>query len=150
MPRIHNATLTVDPVPGHANHRLLHLSYDVDLGEGEGEGDAELPFDEEVTVVSVDTHDAPVHPRALRVELAAGTVSIGAGGERRQHSRAVPRVDLDVNGDWWDTGQSGETRPIAEFADHLIGQVRLLRNGEEIATAETAVVTGSWGALGTS
>jgi hypothetical protein len=58
------------------------------------------------------------------------------------------RVDLDVEQDSWDTDQAGGTKPIAEFADHLVATLTVSVEGREVATATSPVATGSWGALG--
>jgi len=143
---IANAHLSVEPVPAHAHHRLLTVSYDVTIDPTDPE--AAHPAHERVVVRSVDLHDAPVPPAPLEVELADGVVHLGAGFHRRRHATSVARVDLDVGRDWWDTGLSGETVPLSEFPDHLVALVELSIDGAVHASATSEVVTGSWGPLG--
>jgi hypothetical protein len=95
-----------------------------------------------------DAHDAPVLPGNLEVHLVDRWLVEHSGVARRRMSTDVHRVDLDVEQDWWRTDHGGGVEPIAEFVDHLTAHVSL-RAGEQLAaTADTPVLSGSWGALG--
>lgn len=136
--RIRDPELRVETVDDRPGCRRLVVEFDVD---------DVLPSRHETTVVvrPVDLGDAPTMPAHLHCELAPAISSTG----RVRFEQVVPRIDLDVEQDWWRTGQAGEVEPIAEFADHLHAVISIHDpSGRCVAEAETPVVTASWGALG--
>ena len=143
--RIVDPTLEVALVEGHPGDRRLVVTYGVEIAAPDPViGTA---VHEEAVVRARDEHDAPVLPAPIELRLERHDLTAAAGVTPRRLERRVHRIDLDVEQDWWDTDQAGGTTPIAEFADHLVATVTL-RAGGVVASAETAVVTGSWGALG--
>ena len=144
MVSISHPVLAVEEVPAHADRRLLVVEYDLEVSPDEAR-DVEL--DESVVVRAIDIGDAPFRPSDLRVELHRGPDDY-ANPQRRRFTRQVARVELDVEQDWWRSGQGGEVEPVSEFADHLIAEITVRRVGPVVATAKTPMVTGSWGALG--
>lgn len=102
---------------------------------------------ESVTVRAADLGDAPVKPSDLRIELRRAPSPHGRPGHHR-FERQVARVELDVEQDWWRSGLGGEVEPLSEFVDHLVADITVRAVGPIVATAETSVVSGSWGALG--
>ena len=81
----------------------------------------------------------------LHAELAPSVSPTG----RFRFEQVVPRADLDVEQDWWRTGQGGEVEPIGEFVDHIHAVITIRDEvGRLLVQAETPTVTASWGALG--
>ena len=144
MVTIQNPTLAVEEVPDHPGRRLLVVEFDLDVPP---DGVAEEDLVEAVTVRATDLGDAPVKPSDLRIELRRAPGPHGRPGHHR-FERQVARVELDVEQDWWRAGPGGEVEPLSEFADHLVADITVRTVGPVVATAESPVVTGSWGALG--
>lgn len=135
---IRDAVLGVDTPEGHPGCRRLAVEFEVDEA---------LPPGHETSVVvrPVDLGDAPTTPTHLHAELAPAVSPTG----RFRFEQVVPRVDLDVEKDWWRTGQGGEVEPIGEFVDHIHAVITIRDEaGRLLAQAETPTVTASWGALG--
>lgn len=145
--RIHDPVLRVEPVTGHAGRRRLVVEYDLENGRASGPS-AAGDLVETVVVRARDVHDAPVRPVQFEMELAPSRSLDPEAAVQRRFEREVDRVDLDVEGDWWRTGQGGEIEPLSEFVDHLVGVVTVRAEGEIVAEVETQLVAGSWGALG--
>lgn len=147
MVTISTPSLMIAPDPGgRPGRRLLRLAYDLTLDPGEAAGPQ--TFEERVVVHAVDEHDAAVPPTGQPVLRCTATFEPASTEVHRSVDRPVERADLDVEQDWWATSNEGEPIPIAEWLDHLVGEISLWRDGEQVASASTAVVTGSWGALG--
>ena len=144
MVTIRNPLLTVEEIPDHPGRRLLVVEFDLEVPP-EVASDTDLA--EVVTVHAVDLGDAPVKPAEVRIELRR----VPSPYDRPEHhrfERQVTRVELDVEQDWWRSGPGGEVEPLSEFADHLVAEIVVRETGPVVATAETPVVTGSWGVLG--
>jgi hypothetical protein len=146
MAEIHHPRLTVERVPDQPGERRLVVSYEIAVG-------SEDPLigsvvSESVVVRAHDLHDAPVAPNRLDVRFFGQVPVDGAGRIPRRLERQVHRVLLDVEADWWRTGQAGEVEPIGEFEDHLVAEIRIAQDDHEVARARTPMVSGSWGALG--
>ncbi len=138
--------LHVEHVAGHPGERRLVVTYSIEvpardpsIGRWVGE---------EATVHAADAHDAPVPPTDLAVKLEDRVVVEQSGRIPRRLATDVHRVDLDVEQDWWRTDHAGGIEPIAEFVDHLVADVVLRLGRDVVATAQTPMITGSWGALG--
>ena len=147
MPSIRNSRLEIIPVEGHPGRRIVQVTYDVAAGTPEDHPGAEL-------LETVRVHGRRVHETSVGgheddpvvVFEAASTVPEQTAS--RTFEQGVHREALDVERDWWSTGLGGETRPIAEWVDHLVADIELRVDGALVAEATTPVVTGSWGALG--
>jgi len=146
MTTILDPELTVEMVDGHPGRRRLVVVYRLEVPVG----DAVLGCDvhEEAIVKAHDEHDAPIRPLAVQFRLEGDTMIEHAGIHHRRLVSEVHRFLLDVEQDWWDTDQAGGTEPIAEFADHLAATISIQVDDRTIATADTPILTGSWGALG--
>ncbi len=143
MVSIRNATFDVYLVPEHPGRRLLVVEFDLDMGPDEDQGE----LMEAVVVHAVDLGDAPVAPHDPLIELLRRP-SVDGPPTRRRFERQVARVALDVEQDWWRSGQGGEVEPLSEFVDHLAAEITIREVGPVVATARTPLVSGSWGALG--
>lgn len=146
MVRIADPVLSVEPVAGHPGERRLVVTYTIEVPPGDPVIGGAIV--EEATVRPLDVHDAPTAPMPLEVQMEHRMRVERAESLQRRLASDVHRIDLDVEQDWWDTDQAGGFQPIAEFLDHLVAEVCLRVDDTVIATAETPVVTGSWGALG--
>ncbi|MEZ5233603.1 MAG: hypothetical protein R2755_17945 [Acidimicrobiales bacterium] len=147
MVTISTPSLVIAPDPdGHPGRRLLRMAYDLTLDPAEAAG--RPTFEERVVVHAVDEHDAAVPPTREPVLRCTDSFEPASPTVHRSIDRPVARVELDVEQDWWAASNEGEPIPIAEWLDHLVGEISLWRDGEQVAWASTAVVTGSWGALG--
>lgn len=146
MTTILDPELHVEMVEGHPGRRRLVVIYLLDVPEGDAV--VGRVIHEQATVRAHDQHDAPVRPLAIEFRLEGDTTIEQAGVHRRRLVSEVHRFRLDVEQDWWDTDQAGGTEPIAEFADHLAATVAVHLDDRTVATADTPIVTGSWGALG--
>lgn len=146
MATIHDLRLTVARVEGHPATRHLRVEYELELGPHDPAIGRDVV--ERVLVHAVDEHDAAVAPTDRPVVDVRSSFLAQPGRSHRSAEATVHRLALDVEGDWWGTGLGGEAVPIAEWLDHLVGEVRLAIDGEELAASTTPVVTGSWGVLG--
>ena len=108
--------------------------------------DTGLPYS--VTVHAVDEHDSAVPPDPRPFVETHG--SFTAAPADRAVEFLVDASVLDVQPDWEARTPDGETRPIAEWSDHVAADITLSTSGRVVATATTPTVTGSWGALGES
>ena len=146
MVKIFEPELHIEQVEGHPGQRRLIVTYRLEIAPGDPAVGGVVH--DEAVVTAHDEHDAPVFPSHVQFRFG-GEVSVAAAGTIRRHLECeVHRFDLDVEQDWWDTDQAGGTKPIAEFADHLIATLTVSVGGRQAATATSPVVTGSWGALG--
>lgn len=149
MPTIMNPKLEVTPVPDQppfSARRLVSVTYELEIEEGDvllGES-----IIERAVVRSRDLHDAPVGPTPLRLEVDRSDLKAAPGIVKRRLCFTVNRTELDVERDWWRTGNGGEIEAIAELPDHLVAEVALIVHDDVVAEATTPVLTGSWGALG--
>jgi hypothetical protein len=149
MPIILNPQLLVSPVPDQppfSARRRVVVSYELDIEHDDvliGES-----VIERAVIVARDLHDAPVPPRELRLEVDRSDLRPVPGRCNRRLSFTVNRTELDVEEDWWRTGNGGEIEAISELPDHLVAEVSLIVHDEVVAEATTPVLTGSWGALG--
>lgn len=146
MVRIVEPSLRVERIDGRPGERRLVVEYDLVVDDDEPIVGWSLR--DRAVVVARDEHDAPVPPSATEIVVEGGSTVAVPGATSRRLESEVHRVALDVEQDWWDTDDAGGTTPIAEFEDHLVAHVVLMLDDEEIATAWTPVVSGSWGALG--
>jgi hypothetical protein len=144
MVSIRNPTLTVEEIPDHPGRRLLVVEFDLDVPSEVASGTDLVEF---VTVHAIDLGDAPVKPAGARIELRRAPSAYDRPSHHR-FERQVARVELDVEQDWWRSGPGGEVEPLSEFVDHLVAEIVVRETGPVVATAETPVVTGSWGVLG--
>lgn len=94
-------------------------------------------------------HD-PVSASEEPIVELAGSFLAQVGDQHHRAEQVVHRVLLDVEQDWWSTGNGGETVPIAEWPDYLVANIRIEIDDAVVAEALTPVVSGSWGALGDS
>lgn len=147
MTEILEPRLAIERVPGEPGERLLVVTYDIAVNADDPLIGAIVS--ESIVVRAHDLHDAPVAPDRLDVRFFGQVPIEGPGRISRRLDRQVHRVLLDVEQDWWRTGQAGEIQPISEFEDHLIAEVHVADpEGRPVASARTPMVTGSWGALG--
>ena len=138
---IRDAVLQVEAVEGRTGRRRLIVEFELD----EDRGRVPSRHTASVVVCPVDLGDAPTTPAHLHVELVPAVSPTG----RFRFEQVVPRSDLDVEQDWWRTGQGGEVEPIGEFVDHIHAVITIHdESGRLLAHAETPMVTASWGALG--
>ncbi|MFW2380605.1 MAG: hypothetical protein ACN4GZ_02520 [Acidimicrobiales bacterium] len=146
MASIHNQILDVSPVEGHPGQRTVRVEYDIVAHPGDAMVGAEIY--ERVRVHGVDLRDAPVPANSRPLVIHQESFIVEKGERHRVVETTVHRSSLDVEQDWWNTGQGGETQPLAEWVDHLVAEIQLSDGLVEIDQASTPVVTGSWGALG--
>jgi hypothetical protein len=139
-------SLTVHTVEARLGARLVRVAYDLSCAPTDAAQGRILV--ERVAVHAVDEHDGPVEPTRSPIVILHQTVILSVGTERRVLETNVQRTDLDVEQDWWSTDQSGQSIPIAEWVDHIVADISLHEMGEALEQTTTAVVTGSWGALG--
>ncbi len=143
MTSIVDPRLDIRDVPEDVGRCMVTVTYELDISPADLSGGQE--FVTRVVVHSVDEHDAAVRPSGVPVLDVSEELVTTAGRHRRVVERAVRRIDLDVEQDWWSSGQGGETIPIAEWADHLAAEVSILVDGRVVAMVGTPTVTGSWG-----
>jgi len=98
-------------------------------------------------VHGIELGDAPVAASVAPFAVSESTFLIQAGTWRRTFEQTVRRSELDVEQDWWSSGNGGETQPIAEWIDHLAADIDLRFAGRLIDQGTTPIVTGSWGRL---
>ncbi len=146
MVRIDDPRLRVERIRGLPGERRLVVDYRLVVDDDEPVVGHSIA--ERVVVRAKDEHDAPFRPAGLEFVIDGEMVAL-PGATTRRLARSVHRAELDVEQDWWETDAAGGTTPIAEFADHLVAALTLTVDDCEIAAAETPVVSGSWGALGT-
>ena len=148
MVTIEEPRLTVEPVPGAPGRRRLVVTFRLTLDPGiappVGGGVAVV---ERMVVTGRPDELAPTATAPLYVEVTHHGTLTETVSERRLVAE-VDRTDLDVQADWWHTDQGGGVEPIAELLDHLAAVISVAVGEQPEATAETPVVTGSWGALG--
>ena len=147
MVKIVEPELHIEQIEGRPGERRLVVTYRLEIATGEPVVGGVIH--DEAVVAAEDEHDAPVFPAPVEFRFGGQVLVERAGTIERRLEREVHRIDLDVEQDWWDTDQAGGTKPIAEFADHLIARLMVSIEGREVATATSPVVSGSWGALGT-
>ncbi len=145
-PRIERPTLEIDRVPGHSGRRRLRVEYHLVIDPDDEIVGHEIT--ERIVVWGVDLGDAPISAGSDPPAVIEDSVTAAAGETVRVNERDVDRVALDVETDWWSSGNAGETLPIAEWPDHVLAHIRLAAGGVTVCEALTPVVTGSWGALG--
>ncbi len=146
MVSIHNPHLDVVPVEGHPGQRRVRVEYDMVASADDPMVDAEIY--ERVQVHGVDLSDAPVAANSRPLVTHQRSFPVGEGEHHMVVDVTVNRSALDVEQDWWNTGQGGEIQPLAEWADHLVAEIRLNDGLVDLDQASTPVITGSWGALG--
>ena len=144
--RLEHPTIEVEPVPGRPGRRCLRVSYDLVV-------DSASPavggvVNEKIVVSAVDLGDAPMAANPHPIVVLEASFVAEAGRVTRCREAVVARTALDVEVDWWSSGDGGETVPIAEWADHIAAFVYLDVDGSAQSDAVTPVLTGSWGALG--
>lgn len=143
---LEHPTIKVDPIPGEPGRRRVSVSYDLNV-------DPASPaiggvINERIVVSAVDLGDAPMAPNPTPIVVLEASFAAEAGTVTRRQEAVVPRTSLDVEVDWWSSGNGGETVAIAEWADHVAAFVHLDVDGSAHFETMTPVVTGSWGALG--
>lgn len=146
MVRIDEPRLHVERVEGHPGERRLVVEYRLVVDDADPVVGRSIT--ERVVINAQDEHDAPFLPTDVELVLDGRVVAL-PGTTARRLDRDVHRVALDVEQDWWETDAAGGTTPIAELEDHLVATLTLTIDDDELAVAETPVVSGSWGALGT-
>ncbi|MEL6890930.1 MAG: hypothetical protein AAFP84_05000 [Actinomycetota bacterium] len=145
MTSVRDPVLTIGRLDDDEQHRRATISYALEL-----ETDGRLAghhIDELVRLHAVDEHDAAVHPDSRPIAEHHDSYAPAVGTNERAVELVVERDQLDVQRDWWSSGPGGETRPIAEWPDHVAADIVLSRSGRVVATAMTPTVTGSWGIL---
>ncbi len=147
MAIIHNTHLEIIPVENRAGERLLRVTYDLTSEAGDDLVGATIS--ETIRVRGRDLHDAPVFANSEPFAIWDDTFALSEGTSSRTLEQTVHRFSLDVEQDWWSSGEGGETQAIAEWVDHIVAEIELTHNDELLDQATTPVVTGSWGALGT-
>jgi hypothetical protein len=138
--------LRIDQVPNEPGWRRLIVTYQLDMTEVDVALDPDV-F-EQAIVRSRDLHDSPTPPKPTEIRLEHRGRIDRPGIIDRELTGKVKRTDLDVQQDWWRTDHGGGVEAIAEMPDHLVAEITLSIDGQVMAEATTAVVTGSWGALG--
>lgn len=146
MVKIVEPELHIEHIEGHPGRRRLVVTYRLEVAPGDPAIGGVIR--DEAVVTAHDEHDAPVFPSHVQFRFGGEPTVAAAGTIQQRLEHEVHRFDLDVEQDWWDTDQAGGTKPIAEFADHLIATLTVSVEGHQVATATSPVVTGSWGALG--
>lgn len=146
MPTIQDPKLFIEPVPGHPGRRRIVVSYDLVVPA------QDVVWGETVTetawIHGRDLHDAPAAATTRTITELRSEVAAPEGRLHRELDSEVNRVALDVQQDWWRTDTGGGVEPIAEFPDHLQGEIELRVGNAVVAKATTPILTGSWGALG--
>lgn len=142
---LRDPVLTIGQVEGDDRHRLAIVTYTLELEPSDHLVDR--PVDERVRLHAVDEHDAAVRPESRPIAVRHHSYPGRAGSTARRVEMVVTRDALDVQRDWWSSGPGGETRPIAEWPDHIAADVVLSRCGRVVASVTTPTVTGSWGLL---
>lgn len=145
MAALHDPVLSIDAIEGDPRRRLVTVRFALELDTDDHLVDHEI--EQLVRLHAVDEHDAAVRPDTRPIAEHRTTFVGRAGRDDREVDFAVDRADLDVQQDWWSSGPGGETRPIAEWPDHIAADVVLSRLGRVVATVTSPTVTGSWGVL---
>lgn len=146
MASIKNTHLEVLPFDEHVARRVVRVDYDLVAGPDDEVGSVEVR--EAIRVRGVGLGDAPVGANSIPVAVSESTFTLQEGTSRRTFEQVVRRSELDVEQDWWSSGNGGETQPIAEWVDHLVADIELSIDNTLVDEASTPIVTGSWGALG--
>ena len=146
MVKILEPELHIERIEGRPGERRLVVTYRLDIAPGDPVVGSVVH--DEAVVTAKDEHDAPVFPSHIEFRFGGEASVETAGTIERRLEHEAHRFELDVEQDWWDTDQAGGTKPIAEFADHLIATLTVSAEGSAVATATSPVVSGSWGALG--
>jgi hypothetical protein len=147
MRTIQEPRLSVEQIPDHSGQRKVRVSYQLVTG---GPDDSEFTplVTERIVVHGIDFHDAPVEPTTTPLLVNESTYAATTGTIERVYEQTLNRDELDVERDWWSTDLDGSVQPIAEWVDHIVAEIHVAVDGRVIDEARTAVVTGSWGALG--
>lgn len=146
MADIERPSLEVAKVPQQDGLRRIRVSYN--LVPSASDDHTEHTVTEQIVVHGIDREDAPVDPEIEPLLCGSDSYVMADGAVARVFERDLSRYRLDVEQDWWSTAQDGSVRPIAEWADHLVAEIRLTVDDTLVAAATTAVLSGSWGALG--
>lgn len=147
-PRIARQRLAVEEVPGHPGRRLVRVDYDFAVDPRDSIVGHRA--DERVVIRGIELGGDPIAAAEEPIATLTASFIVAAGDQTRGVEQLVHRVFLDVEQDWWSTGNGGETIPIAEWADHLVALIQIEVDDAAITEALTPVLTGSWGALGES
>lgn len=145
MATLFEPSLTIESIEGDPRRRRATVRFELGLGPDDDLVGQEI--EELVRLHAVDEHDAVARPD-MRPIAERRTTSPGSPG---RHARTVEfvvdRADLDVQEDWWSSGPGGETRPIAEWPDHVAADVTISVGGQIVISITSPTVTGSWGVL---
>lgn len=149
MPVLSEARLSIDADPSRPHRRSVTVRYRVAFSAAEvAVGQV---FAERVVLQAVPNPDPAAHGQVhpLNLVLADRAVVADTPLAEREVSMSVPRHVLDVDQDWWQSDESGEPRPIAEFEDRLVAQIDLVAYvPPPPVQVQTNIVSGSWGVLG--
>lgn len=145
MAALLDPVLSIEAIEGDPRRRLATVRFALELDPDDHLVGQEV--EELVRLHAVDEHDAAVRPDTRPIAEERTSYAGRPGRDRRVVEFVVDRSDLDVQQDWWSSGPGGETRPIAEWPDHVAADIVLSRSGRVVATVTTPTVTGSWGVL---
>ena len=132
---------------GDPSRRRLQVSYDL-VTAGPGEPGSTTEVTERVVVHAVDRPGGVLPPTSEPLLEEETTFAAVAGTVHRAIEATVNRDQLDVEPDWWRTDLDGALQGIAEWADHIVAEIRISINGQVIDEATTSEISGSWGILG--
>ena len=145
MAELIDPVLSIETIEGDPRHRRATVRFSLGLASDDELVGQEI--EEFVRLHAVDEHDAVARPNMRPIAEHRTTSTARPGRHVRIVEFVLARSDLDVQEDWWSSGPGGETRPIAEWPDHVAADVALSRSGEVVTSATTPTVTGSWGVL---
>ena len=144
--RLEHPTIEVDSIPGRPGRRCLRVCYDLVVDSANPAVGGVV--NERIVVSAVDLGDAPMAANPNPIVVLEASFAAEAGRATRCREAVVARTALDVEVDWWSSGNGGETVPIAEWVDHVSAIIQVDVDGSARCDATTPVITGSWGALG--
>ena len=141
-PRITQQQLTVEEVAGHPGQRLVRVGYRLVTGPEDQIVGRRAQW--HVVIRGIELGHDPVSASEEPIVELTGSFLAQVGDQHHRVEQVVHRVLLDVEQDWWSTGNGGETVPIAEWPDHLVASIRIEVDDAVVAEALTPVVNGSW------
>lgn len=141
---VRHPELHIGAVDGHPGQRRLRVTAEVFVSDEL----AGATLTETITVRAARIEDPPVAPTTEPIVVSREVFQAIVGSTERRSDLIVNRSSLDVEQDWWSSGQGGETQPIAEWIDYIVADVQIAAGDEVLAEATTPIVEGSWGAVG--
>jgi len=144
---IQHPQIEIVELDGDPSRRRIQVSYDL-VTAGPDEPGSSTEVTERVVVHAVDRPGGVLPPASEPLLEEEITFAAVAGTVHREIEATVTRDQLDVEPDWWRTDLDGAVQGIAEWADHIVGEIRISINGHVIDEAKTSEISGSWGILG--